>query len=121
MVTIIILALLLLITQVWLVPLALQLNKFDYLLSNREKNVDDGEALKRVKRSANNLLETLPAFLALAILSIVMDKEVYNLALYWLALRFLYFICYAFGVTIIRSVVWIASIACLVLMALALL
>ena len=73
--------------------------------------------LERVNRASANLQESLPAFLALAILAIHLELDLVSVASVWLALRGAYLALYAFGVTHIRSVVWIASVACLINMA----
>ena len=74
---------------------------------------------ERVKRASENLQESLPAFLALALLAIHLELDLVSVASIWLALRGAYLALYAFGVTHIRSVVWIGSVACLINMALA--
>ena len=74
---------------------------------------------ERVKRASENLQESLPAFLALALLAIHLGLDLVSVASIWLALRGAYLALYAFGVTHIRSVVWVGSVACLINMALA--
>ena len=119
MIDIIILTLLLVLIQTWLLPMLLNLKNLDYLLSNRDKPVVGHEMLERVNRASANLQESLPAFLALALLAMHLELDLTSVASVWLALRGAYLALYAFGITHIRSVVWIASVACLINMAMA--
>ena len=117
MITIILMALLLALLQIWIIPMtgamAINIKTIFYLFSNRDKDIkiDPASTTARILRASSNLQESLPAFLALATLSIIAE---------WLFLRVLYFLVYAAGIPYIRSVIWIGSIACLVLMGLAL-
>ena len=119
MIDIIILTLLLVLIQIWLLPMLLNLNlkNLDFLLSNRDGPVAGSVMLERVNRASVNLQESLPAFLALALLAIHLELDLVSVASVWLALRGAYLALYAFGVTHIRSVVWVASVACLINMA----
>jgi uncharacterized MAPEG superfamily protein len=73
--------------------------------------------LERVNRASANLQESLPTFLALALLAIHLELDLVSAASIWLALRGAYLALYAFGITHIRSAVWVASVACLINMA----
>ena len=120
MATLIIAALALALIQIWLLPMALNMANFSYLLSNRDMELEGSITTQRIKRAANNLQESLPAFLALALLAIYQQVDISTLASTWLVLRVAYLLCYTFGITYIRSGLWIASTVCLVMMALAL-
>lgn len=120
MTTLIIAALALALVQIWLLPMALNLANFSYLLSNRDREIEGSVTTQRVKRAANNLQESLPAFLALALLAVYQQVDVSTLASTWLVLRVAYLLCYTFGITYIRSAMWIGSTLCLIMMALAL-
>ena len=63
----IILALVLALLQIWIIPMVLNLENFDWLISNREEQLDDSPVLLRSRKAYANLLESLPAFLALAL------------------------------------------------------
>ena len=65
-----------------------------------------------------NLLETLPAFLVLGVLSLMQTADVLMFAQAWLLLRVVYLACYLAGIAYVRSVVWIAALGCLIGMAL---
>ena len=88
---------------------------------------------KRASKALKNLSESLPIFLAVAILSIVLEIEENNpLALYWLVARVIFVIIYVLGLglenkkeesagpdkQIIRSLVWAVSIYFLINMTL---
>jgi uncharacterized MAPEG superfamily protein len=73
----------------------------------------------RIRRALANLLETYPAFIALALALVVSGKtggvgaigaEIY------LAARVLYLVIYAAGVSVVRTLLWFASIIGLVMM-----
>jgi|TARA_B100001094_G_scaffold176221_1_gene170250 uncharacterized MAPEG superfamily protein len=119
-------ALALALLQIWIIPmtgaLAINIKSMSYLLSNRDQDIriDPTSVSARILRASSNLQESLPSFLALAILSIITEVDNTMLAMTWLFLRVLYFFIYAAGIAYIRSVIWIGSIACLVLMGLAL-
>ena len=122
MLEIILISLILYLIQFWVIPALLNFNNFTYLLSNRDGRVQLSDATKRVIRASENLKESLPIFLTLAILSIIMEKDNTLLASYWLILRIGHFITYSFGIMFlyIRSVIWIGSIVCLILMSITL-
>ena len=120
MVTLILLALLLTFIQL-MTPAVLNVKNLEFLISNREGSVDEAPVVGRARRAGSNILESLPAFLALAILSIVLEVENYNLAMFWLGSRVLYYFTYIFGILYLRTILWIVSIFCLFFMAVALL
>lgn len=118
MITLIVCALGLTIVQLWLIPASLNLGSLQYQISNRDEvPPEDSIRLGRARRAAINLQESLPAFLALAILSVVLEVDNYDLALYWLAFRVAYLVSYVVGITYVRTVFWLGSVICLVLMA----
>lgn len=122
MTLLIILALLLALVQFWIAPMVFSLDRLEYLLSNRDQN-DPNESLycARAKRAAANLQESLPAFLALGVLSMVLQVDNAALMAYWLVLRAAFVVTYIAGLIYIRTLLWLGSLACLVMMALALL
>ena len=61
MIDIIILTLLLVLIQIWLLPMLLNLKNLDFLLSNRDEPVAGSVMLERVNRASANLQESLPA------------------------------------------------------------
>ena len=116
MLTMIIFASILLIIQL-MMPLFLNMNKLMYFTSNRTEEIAFSEATQRVKRAANNLTETIPIFMTLAVLSIVYSVDNTMIALYWLICRTVHFASYGFGIGIARSASFLASLICLGLMA----
>ena len=120
MITIILMALALALLQIWIIPMLINIKNIGFQLSNRDEPMNSGSLNARILRASTNLQESLPSFLALAILSIITEVDNSMLAMTWLFLRVLFFFVYAVGIPYIRSVIWIGSIACLVLMGLAL-
>ena len=117
----IIFALVLLLIHVWLVPMVFSLAHAKWLLGARDDAVELPVLAQRAKRAAANYMESLPAFLAIALLLKIDGIDVGSLALYWLSLRGVYLVLYVLGTPIIRSAVWIGSVVILIQMALALL
>ena len=115
MITLILLALLFTLIQL-LTPTLLNSKNLEFLISNREGSVEEAAIVGRTRRAANNNLESLPAFLALAILSIVLEVENYNLALIWIGSRVIYYFTYMFGILYLRTIIWFVSIICLIMM-----
>jgi uncharacterized MAPEG superfamily protein len=70
-----------------------------------------------VTRAGNNLQESLPAYLALCLLAMIQQVDLSQAAFVWLVLRVIYIPCYMFGILYLRSLVWGASLASLVYMA----
>ena len=52
----IILALVLALLQIWIIPMVLNLNNFDWLISNREEQLNDSPVLLRSRKAYANLL-----------------------------------------------------------------
>ena len=73
-----------------------------------------GKITGRLQRAQANLFETLPLFAAAVLIAHVTAQEsaltLYGAALY-LAARVLYLPLYAFGVPVVRTLVWCVSIA----------
>ena len=127
MTNVLLLALALALLQILLLPVFLNFILLDkeqykanvrYLLSNRDEPIQTSVPVQRVSRAATNLQETLPLFLALVILGIIAGQDLVALGYSWLALRVAYLLCYSYGIEKIRSLIWIASVIVLVMMAL---
>jgi uncharacterized MAPEG superfamily protein len=73
----------------------------------------------RIRRALNNLLETYPAFVGLALALVISDKAggvgTIGAELYLIA-RILYLIVYAAGVSVVRTLFWGLSIIGLIMM-----
>ncbi len=91
-----------------------------YLFSPRDENrVSRVVAAGRLGRALRNLLETYPAFVALALALVVTGKAGgigATGAWLWLIARVVYLALYAAGIPVARTIAWFASIAGLVLM-----
>ena len=107
--------------QIWLLPMVMNLKNAAYLFSSREEEVETSAVYRRVDRAKLNLQESMPAFLALCLLSIQMDVDNLGLATTWLSLRIVYVPLYMSGGSYIRSLAWVASMICMVMMAIQLL
>ena len=127
MTNVLLLALALALLQILLLPVFLNFILLDkeqykanvrYLLSNRDEPIQTPVPVQCVSRAATNLQETLPLFLALVILGIIAEEDLVALGYSWLALRVAYLLCYSYGIEKIRSLIWIASVIVLVMMAL---
>lgn len=118
----IIAALLLALLQAWLIPASFNLKNFPWLGSNRDEPMPHELTImaRRAMRANTNLQETLPIFLALALLSMQLSVDVTGLACWWLAFRVGHVVTYIAGFARVRTLLWLGSIVCLVLMALAL-
>ena len=88
----------------------------NYLVGPRDETIDLGVIGARAKRAAGNLLESLPVFLTLAVLSIIMNAQTMELAAIWLGLRIAYLVVYMTGTNHVRTLVWFASVICLIMM-----
>ena len=93
----------------------------NYLAGPRDVPMENMAAsVARAKRAGNNLLETLPVFLTLAVLSIIMEVQTAELAAIWLGLRVAYVFAYLMHIDYVRTLVWFGSVFCLIMMGLAL-
>ena len=115
MITLILLALVLTLIQL-MTPAFLNSKNLEFLISNREGSVEEAPIVGRTRRAGSNILETLPAFLALAILSMMLEVDNYNLAMFWIGSRVIYYFSYMFGVLYLRTIIWFVSIVCLAMM-----
>ena len=93
-------------------------NNPDYLnlrqLIKRDTNIPNH--VIRIHAATENLKESLPVFFACAVLSIVIGVDSSGYGLVWIILRIAYVICYIYKLNPYRSIVWMGSIICLVLM-----
>ena len=110
-------ALALTLVQLWLLPAGLGLNNPKYMVSSRDNPPPQTTLQQRTSRAGANLQESLPAFLALCLLAMILQVDLSQAALAWLVLRVVYIPCYLFGIIYLRSLVWGASLACLIYMA----
>lgn len=104
--------------QLWLLPASLNLKNMAYLISSRDAAVPEQSVLQgRISRAGVNLQESLPAFLVLSVLAIILQVELTQIAMIWIGLRLLYLACYMFNIVHVRTLVWLGSLGCLVYMA----
>jgi uncharacterized MAPEG superfamily protein len=81
----------------------------------RDSNIPD--YVSRMHSATRNLQESLPIFFACAVLSIVMEVDSLSYALAWITFRIIYFLCYAYKLNPYRTIAWLGSVICLILMA----
>ena len=87
-----------------------------YLLSSRESSIQNSDYFQRGKRALSNLLETFPIFIFLILLSIFKEIDNANLAVLWLFFRSIYIPIYILGINYVRTLIWVGSLVCLILM-----
>lgn len=120
--TYIIYALALTLLQLWIIPMALNFKNLSWMMSSRDEDLDTSSNLhlQRVNKSTANLYESLPAFLALALLSLVLGVDTSSAACVWLIARVGHLIFYVAGIGLLRTASWLISLGALVCMACAL-
>lgn len=120
--TYIIYALALTLLQLWIIPMALNFKNLSWMMSSRDQDLDTSSNLylQRVNKSTANLYESLPAFLALALLSLVLGVDTSSAACVWLIARVGHLVFYVAGIGLLRTASWLISLGALVCMACAL-
>jgi uncharacterized MAPEG superfamily protein len=116
----------LLVLALYIVQLFLQeTSRFGFdlwgIVGNRDNLPEMSVVAGRLDRAKNNMLESLPIFLTLALLALVKGgdtNEVANAASVFLIARAVYVPVYVSGVPLLRSLVWLVAVASLVVMAL---
>jgi uncharacterized MAPEG superfamily protein len=91
------------------------------IVGNRDNLPEMSVVAGRLDRAKNNMLESLPIFLAVALLALVKGgdtSEVAHAASIFLIARVVYVPAYVSGVPMLRSLVWLVAVASLVMMAL---
>ena len=91
-----------------------------YLLGPRDRGLATTNVLaNRLMRALRNLLETYPAFVALALALAVTGRTggvAAAGAVIWLIARCAHFLLYAAGVPVARTIAWLVSVAALAMM-----
>lgn len=89
----------------------------------RDAPPPDGVVLGRARRAQRNFAETLPIFLTLAVLALVLPEAAVGSAVtgawIWLICRAAYLVLYLAGVPWLRSMVWSGALVGLAIMAVA--
>ena len=109
--------LLLALFQIWLIPMMLNSKNLNWQLSNRDNEPEHPPSLmlSRATKAKDNLKETLPIFLALAVWSIAAGVDISGLAMWWLILRVAHGALYMAGIGVVRTLVWLPSIIILIM------
>ena len=120
--TYIIYALALTLLQLWIIPMVLNFKNLSWMMSSRDEDLDISSNLylQRVNKSTANLYESLPAFLALALLSLVLGVDTSSAACVWLIARVGHLVFYVAGIGLLRTASWLISLGALICMACAL-
>ena len=90
-----------------------------YLVGPRDEERAAAPIVERARRASRNLQESLLIFLPLAVLA-GNNGAAAEAATIWLGIRLAYTVTYLLGLSYIRTVVWIASLVYLYVMAAAL-
>ena len=108
--------------QLWIIPMALNFKNLGWMMSNRDEDLDMSSMLylQRINKSTANLYESLPAFLALVLLSMLMGVNTSTAACVWLLARVAHLVFYVTGIGMLRTLSWLTSLGALVYMACAL-
>ena len=119
--TIIILVLALFVAQLFLQETSLHRFNLWQIMGNRDTRPEESLVAARLNRAKNNMLEALPLFLGLAMLGLVKGGDTgqsVNGATVFLVARVLYVPIYAAGIPVLRSLVWLAGMGGVLMMAL---
>ena len=119
--TVILLVLLLFVVQLFLQETSRYHFNLWQIMGNRDTQPEETIIAARLDRAKNNMLEALPLFLGLAMLSLIKGGDAGatdNGAILFLIARILYVPIYAAGIPVLRSLVWLAGMAGLLMMAL---
>lgn len=118
--TIVLLVLMLYVAQIFLQ----ETSRFGFdlrgIVGNRDNLPEMSIVAGRLDRAKNNLLESLPIFLALALLALVKGgdmREAAHAALVFFVARVAYVPAYLSGVPLLRSLIWLVAMAGLLAMA----
>lgn len=119
--TIILLVLALYVAQIFLQETSRFRFDLKGIVGNRDVQPEPSVIAARLDRAKNNLLEALPIFIALALLALTRGTSQAaeaRGALVFLVARVVYVPAYVSGIPWLRSLVWLVSVAGLLMMAL---
>lgn len=89
----------------------------DYLVGPRDEQPEVSVLVQRARRASNNIQESLLVFMPLAVLGVATSAPLAETATIWLGLRIAYLVTYLMGLSYVRTLIWLASVVCLALMA----
>jgi len=121
--TVVLLVLLLFVAQIFLQETSRYRFNLWQIMGNRDTTPEASVVAARLDRAKNNMMEALPLFLGLAMLALIKGGDMSAAATggtVFLIARTAYVPIYAAGVPVVRSLVWLAGMAGLLMMALAL-
>ena len=106
----------LILIQAWILPAVFNTNNVKWMLSNRDENPDTTLYYDRSKKAFANLQESVPVFFMLGLLAIYLETDLSMLMKYWIIFRIIHVISYVVGISILRSISFIASVIVLFMM-----
>jgi uncharacterized MAPEG superfamily protein len=118
--TIVLLVMLLFVVQLFLQETSLYHFNLWQIMGNRDTKPEESIIAARLCRAKNNMLEALPLFLGLAMLALFKGDntgQATNGATLFLIARTLYVPIYAAGIPVLRSLIWLAGMTGLAMMA----
>ena len=116
----ILLALLLTLFQTWLIPMMINIKNLSWMMGARDSTPSESVLLRRARRASVNLHESLAPFLALVLAAMYLEMDVSSLACWWLILRVVHGLSYLVGIPYVRTLAYIGSVVCLIMMGVAL-
>lgn len=119
--TVVILVLLLFVVQLFLQETSRYRFNLWQIMGNRDIRPQETVIAARLNRAKNNMLESLPLFLGLAMLALLKGGDTSRItqgAIVFLVARTVYVPIYAAGIPVLRSLVWLAGMTGLLMMAL---
>jgi len=90
-----------------------------FLLSARDNAPEITLMNARARRAWLNLMESMPFFIALSIIGLMLGQDLSYLMLVWLISRVIYVPAYVFDIPYLRTLTWSVSIVMLVQMGIA--
>lgn len=119
--TVIILVLALFVVQLFLQETSRYRFNLWEIMGNRDARPEESVIAARLNRAKNNMLEALPLFLGLALAALIKGgntSAAAHGATVFLVARVFYVPVYAAGIPVLRSLVWLAGMGGLLMMAL---
>ncbi len=119
--TVVLLVLALFVVQVFLQETSRYRFNLWKIMGNRDTSPEVSVVAARLDRAKNNMMEALPLFLGLAMLALVKGGDttgVAHAATAFLIARVVYVPIYAAGIPVVRSLVWLAGMVAMLMMAL---
>ena len=99
--------------------MTINIKNLDWMIGNRETSIEETPLLTRANKAGSNLQKACQLFLALALLSMIVNIDV-TMSCWWLIFRVAHGVCYIGGIKYLRTLAYFGSIGSLIAMACAL-